>query len=389
MLASGVAGEDEMARFLKVFAVCAAFLALFTAAETSWAEDSASEVHFSFNGVKLNSALLGGLPLPTGADIGLEIPLGDTLSASVRAAGGFEDRMILRSDSDGSPAAKPDAFDGALWFHWPNAQVDAGLVFRPAAEGGAFSPALFSSLRARYEKNLTSLSTTFFSDAKGLTALSFIAGAGVDTVEKDIRRSKSGYAAEVSGEYAPAALGFSGKTDFFRISASAEAYLPLSSWGADDLSAVSLYAAGYATVDAAWGSSIPLYVLTSFGGRDLRSGLGSSVRGYRGWGYEAATKAAASLELRLAGPGLFGQAGVRPLAYLFGDSGAFDRLVRAPGADSGLIASAGAGAALDLFDFVYLGARAGLRLPFDDPLQSVYFPGGETFFWNITFLLHF
>ncbi|PKL05900.1 MAG: hypothetical protein CVV53_07110, partial [Spirochaetae bacterium HGW-Spirochaetae-9] len=150
---------------------------------------------------------------------------------------------------------------------------------------------------------------------------------------------------------------------------------------------------GYLTADAAAGKAIPLYVLTSFGGRELRDGLGSSIRGYRGWGYEAARKAEASFELRLVGPGLFGVASLRPMAYVFGDAGWFGGLYDCPdaatgGDKDGWIFSAGAGAAIDILDFAYMGLRAGWKFPIDDPLYATYF-GSEKFFWGITFLLHF
>jgi hypothetical protein len=79
------------------------------------------------------------------------------------------------------------------------------------------------------------------------------------------------------------------------------------------------------------------------------------------------------------------------MAYVFGDAGYFAGLYDCPSiADKdGLIFSAGGGLALDILDFAYLGLRAGYKFPVDDPLYSTYFPGGERFFWGITFLLHF
>jgi hypothetical protein len=93
----------------------------------------------------------------------------------------------------------------------------------------------------------------------------------------------------------------------------------------------------------------------------------------------------------LVGPALFGLSGLRPIAYVFGDAGYFDGLYNCPAvADkNGLIFSAGVGAALGIFDFAYLGLRAGYAFPLDDPLYAYYSPGPERFFWGITFLLHF
>ena len=348
---------------------------------------------FAFNGVRLNGALLGGIPLPTGADLEARLPIaGDKLLFTLRLAGGYEDRLILRDLSDGSPIAKP-AFDNAQWFNWPNLETDAGLVYRLAR--GKNSPEaprieVFGLARLRYEQNSPGLGTAYFPDARELFALSFIGGMGVDGVYKSPRRYRSGYAGELSFEYAPASLGFSGGTDFYRASAAMEAYLPILSLGTSDIEAVSIYAAAYLAGDYAGGTNIPLYVLTGFGGRQPRDGIGNSIRGYQSWGYEATTKAEASFELRFVGPGLFGLANLRPMAYAFGDLGYFDGLYKCPIVDkNGLIMSAGAGIALNILDFAYLGLRAGYKFPVDDPLYAYYFPGGEKFFWSVSFLLHF
>lgn len=376
---------------MRVKGICAAVLAAICAALPISA--GAEGIEFALNGVRFNNALLGGLPVPAGVDVEFRIPVAaDTLLFTVRAAGGYEDRLILR-DAAGDPIAKPAPFDAAdqtNWFHWPNAQADLGILYRPL---GSEKPKveLFAMARGRWEANSPDLSTSVFSDAQGMLAVSVMGGAGVDAVVTDPRRSKSGYGGEISFEYGPSALALSGGNDFYRLSANLEGYLPLFSAGSSDLSAVSAYAAGYLAGDWAGGSAIPLYVLTSFGGRLLRDGLGDSIRGYQGWGYEATAKAEASVDLRLAGPALFGVAGLRPMAYLFGDAGYFGGLDRCASISDkdGFIVSAGAGVALDILDFVYLGARAGYKFPVDDPLYSTYTAGGDKFFWNITFLLHF
>ncbi|HEY9054193.1 MAG TPA: hypothetical protein VIO60_05180 [Rectinemataceae bacterium] len=370
---------------------CAACFALVFAAGSLGADPASQGIGFSLNGVRFNNAILGGLPLPAGADIELRFPLSSSgLLFSLRLAGGYEDRLILRDD-DADPIAKPAAL-GANWFNWPNAQVDAGPVYSMAlAGGGGARLEAFFLARGRWELNSSSLSTAHFPDSRGLLGVSALAGAGVDAVMKDPSRMLSGWGGEVSFEAAPSFLSFQGGNDFYRLSGFLEGYLPLYSSSEDDLRAISLYAAGYLAGDWAFGSSIPLYVLTSFGGRKLRDGLGDSIRGYQGWGYEASAKAEASFDLRLVGPSLFKVAGLRPIAYIFGDAGWYGGLYDCPSlADSdGILFSAGAGAALDILDFAYLGLRAGWRFTIGDPLFPIYEPGGEAFFWGISFLLHF
>ena len=350
---------------------------------------------FELVGVRFNNVLLGFLPLPAGADVEFRFPLSGGLLFSLRAAGGYEDRLILRNDANGSPIAKPASFNtGAqtAWFNWPNAEVDSGLIYRfPGLAGRGIVAELFGLGRGRWELNSPGLAASYFPDAQGLLAFSLLGGIGVDAVVKKPSRMMSGWAGEASFEAAPSCFAISGGTDFSRFSAFLEGYLPLYSTGADDLNAISLYGAAYLTGDYAMGSKIPLYVLTGFGGRYLRDGLGDSIRGYQGWGYEATTKVEASFDLRLVGPSLFRVPSLRPIAYLFGDAGYYAGLYDCPAVSDkdGLIFSAGGGLALDILDFAYLGLRAGYKFPVDDPLYQYYFPGGEKFFWGITFLLHF
>lgn len=353
---------------------------------------AAGNPDFSLNGVKFNFALLPGLPVPTGLDVGARFPLGaDGLGLTFRLAAGFEDRMTLRDGVTGMPIAAPDKPDGEHWFNWPNAQAAVGISFSPrkAALGSMGIDAFFSAI-GRWEKNSAGMPISLFPDAGGLFAFSFIGGAAVDNVESAAGGSLRGYGGEVSLEYAPKAFGLLGGTDFARLSAFAEGYLPLWSGGGEGGSAYSLYAAGYARIDAAWGGDIPLYVLSSFGGRDLRKGLGHSVRGFQDWGYEARLKGVASAELRFLGPALFGHAALRPMAYLFADAGAYAGLYESTLPETGgFIASAGAGAALGISDVACVGLRAGFRMPVSDPLYPVYYPAGGLFFWSVSFLLHF
>ncbi|MCX7026559.1 MAG: hypothetical protein NT061_03515 [Spirochaetes bacterium] len=354
----------------------------------------AAGLEFELNGVRFNNVLLGVLPVPTGADLEFHIPLSGGLLFSLRAAGGYEDRLILRDDVTGAPVVQPASFAAGTqttWFDWPNAELDSGLIFRfPGLAAAGVKAEVFGLARGRWESNSPGLSTARFPDAQGLLTLSLLGGVGVDAVVKEPSRMMTGWAGEASFETSPSFLALSGGTDFSRFSAFLEGYLPLYSSDIDDLKAFSLYGAAYLTGDYAMGSKIPLYVLTGFGGRKLRDGLGDSIRGYQSWGYEAAMKAEASFDLRLVGPSLFRVPGLRPIAYLFGDAGWFGGLYDCTVADkNGLIFSAGGGAALDILDFAYLGLRAGCKFPVDDPLYFSYFPDLEKFFWGITFLLHF
>ncbi|PKL03517.1 MAG: hypothetical protein CVV53_09270, partial [Spirochaetae bacterium HGW-Spirochaetae-9] len=176
---------------------------------------AAQGMEFAFNGIRFNEALLGGIPLPTGADLGFRFPLADSgLLFTLRVAAGYEDRLILR-DASGAPIAKPEGFDAddqTQWFHWPNGEVDAGLAYRLSLGAEAPVAELFGMARGRGELNSPSLSTSVFPDARSLLAVSFLAGIDVDNLTKSPRRFKSGYAGELSVEYAPSFLAFAGAT---------------------------------------------------------------------------------------------------------------------------------------------------------------------------------
>ena len=376
---------------MRKWILCAAIVA-FCLASPIFAQDS---MEFALNGVRFNNVLLGFLPVPAGVDVEFHFPLAQGLLFSLRAAGGYEDRLILRNDLTGSPIAKPASFNAGAqtsWFDWPNAEVDTGLIYRlPGLAAAGVKAEIFGLGRGRWEMNSPGLLANRFPDASGLLAFSLLGGIGVDAVVKKPSRMMSGWAGEASFETAPTFLALAGGTDFSRFSGFLKGYLPLYSSSADDLKAFSLYGAAYLTGDYAMGTKIPLYVLTSFGGRALRDGVGDSIRGYQGWGYEATAKAEASFDLRLVGPSIFKVAGLRPIGYLFGDAGYYSGLYDCPAiADKdGLLFSAGGGIALDILEFAYLGLRAGYKFPIGDALYDTYFPGGKQFFWGITFFLHF
>ena len=387
-----------------------ALVALGAPGERAWAQDSPRGVEFSATGLRLNRAIAQGIPIPTGADAWFAAPLGGRgLYLTVWGGAGYTDRKVLRDPATGDPRPSPTSFDGAFWHQGYGADLAAGPSWRimdRGADGAGMLLELFSALRARHETSLTSNPAAVFPDMRGLTAISALGGAAVDDTHRDGRRMRSGYAAEASFEWSPGfsamtdGSGGGSPTDFLRASAWAKGYAPIAATSDDALGAWSLYAAGHLQADTAWGTRVPMYVLTSFGGRSLAGGLGSGVRGYPSWSYEALHKAVSNAELRLVGPALFGQPSIRPIFTAFADAGWYGSLDRASGAASsglrwadasGILSSAGAGAAVGILDTAYLGARAGLRWAISDPLYGVYFTDGGTgaFFWDLTLLMHF
>ena len=353
---------------------------------------------FGFNGVALNSAILSGLPLPTGADLQLGLPVaafGDhPLTAILRLRGGYEDLRILRDPATGEPIAEPDGFDGDYRFYSPNFQWALGVSQGIIQKDDGNLVEAFAFYRGRYDIYDSGLAATAFADMQGMFGTSLLVGVAYDSVANDSRRVYSGTFAELSAEVGPAALNTDPATDFWRVTLKARTYMPILSNGQGknpDLNAFSMYLAGFASVDYAGGDSVPIWVMQSFGGRSLRGSLGDCVRGYPSASYDSSLKVVANGEIRLLGPALFNQAWLVPMAYVFADAGYYSGFANDSGMsndDYGTIMSAGAGLNFNVLDFVNLGAYCGFKFPDGSSLYSTY-TTSEDFFWSIQFLLHF
>lgn len=340
---------------------------------------------FSVNSIKTNSDIIAGLPLPTGADLTLELPFGSTATAiTLRSAAGYESRMILRSAASMSPIAEPPAIDGVNRFFWTNALAEIGVkqyLLRREHEQAWF----FGLVRGRYEDNSPSFPTALFPDGQAVRSASGVAGVAFDSVRWLGKNVKKGVSAELSYEYSPDFANFSGTpADFGRANFTAKAFVPLSAGN------FAAYLALCGVGDYALGSHIPHEVLTTFGGITGTKGIGDMVRGAQPWGYEAPAKAYVSAEMRVAGPSMFRDFAIYPVGYLFADAAAYGRLYGSPLVDnSGMIASAGAGASVSVLNFLWLGIYAGWRLPVNDPLSIIYYGSAQGFFWNFTFVAHY
>ncbi|MDH7483681.1 MAG: hypothetical protein QHH01_03550 [Spirochaetales bacterium] len=371
---------------------------------------AASSVVFSLehpsliiNGVHTNPDILGGVPLPAGADMTLMVPI-DTrhrTRASFRIDGSYGSRMILRDAADMQPLAAPSDLDGINRFMWPNILLEAGLWHQLASGtksvkehslNGA-NAWVFGAARLKYEKNSSMLPTTLFTDAQELLSASFICGLAWDSVRWLDPRTKTGLYAETSVEGSPANLNFIGGADYGRINMNMSAYVPLSGgYSAPRIQTGSFtaYLACHVEADYAFGNHIPHWTLTSFGGSLGRKGLGDMVRGAQSWGYEAPLKGYASAELRIAGPLLSRSSTLYPLGYLFVDSGIYRE---APGvaasANHGVLSSTGGGIALSILNFAYAGLYGGYRFNLGDPLAASYYSQAAAPFMGFAFTMQY
>ncbi|HNT60108.1 MAG TPA: hypothetical protein PKL47_08435, partial [Rectinema sp.] len=148
---------------------------LFASLTTAFAKPG---INFSVNSIKTNSDIIAGIPIPSGADIGLEIPIGSGLySVTFRGAGGYESRMILRNPTTSVPIMAPSAIDNTNRFFWTNAMAELGVRrYLVRKDDGGKSIWLFGLARGRYEDNATSFPTTVFADAQGMQSISAMLG---------------------------------------------------------------------------------------------------------------------------------------------------------------------------------------------------------------------
>lgn len=349
---------------------------------------------FAAKGVAYNLAILPPLPVITGADIQMGLTVarpGDLpLDAVLRLRGGYEDLRLVRDELTGDPNEAPSSL-GKYYYMSPNFQWAAGLVQAILPKEGGNLLEAFLFYRGRYGIFGQDLSTAVFSDARSYFGSSLLAGLAYNQVVRDSRRVKSGIGAEISAEAGPGFLN--AQTDFWRLSAQGEFYSPLVSIGRQDsakLNLFSVYLAGYLAADYAGGKDVPIWVMQSFGGRNIRKSLGSRIRGFPSMSYDSSLKVAANGEIRILGPALFGIEWCMPTVYIFCDTGYYEGFAHSATKSGarGSISSAGLGLNIDILDFAFLGVYGGLKFPGNDSLYATY---GETnqAFWKLGFFLHF
>lgn len=324
--------------------------------------------------------------IPSGADLSLTYsgfslsPQADTL-LYLLAGAGYESGSLPRDPITGDPwssSAEGNTYD-ALDIQWAMAFIQ-GLSRR---DDGGNLVEVFAYYRGRYDVYKNDLVDSVFADVRGIFDNSLMGGASYDSRTIGAHRSKQGLYAEATAEWGP---GFvNGDTDFWRVSSQLRGFLPVYDIPNAGGNLFNAYLAGFAGIDYADGSSVPVYVSQSFGGRTLRGSLGDCVRGY-GWNkFDTAFKSVANVELRLLGPTI-GVDFVVPLLYAFADAGWYSGFAESTNhaSESGFLASCGGGAALDVADAIQLGVYGGLRL-LDD---TVYYPA-DAFFWSIMLFAHF
>jgi hypothetical protein len=170
--------------------------------------------------------------------------------------------------------------------------------------------------------------------------------------------TKDGLFAEASTEWGPEFLLNTsvGRSSYVRLNVSAAGYHTLFDLAASrELNSLSMYVANYVSLDWAGGSSIPIHVSQTFGGRKLRSGLGGSVRGFETKLFDTTFKAVDNLELRIHGPALLIPS-LYPVGVLHLDAGYFSGYFGSPADDpQGILLSTGVTVGVNLLDVTVAG----------------------------------
>ncbi|MBU0926129.1 MAG: BamA/TamA family outer membrane protein [Spirochaetes bacterium] len=363
--------------FRKTVAVAIAAIAFIS---PSFADDV---LDFGFEGVRFfDSVIPGGLDLSL-TYLGLGLSDAADTKLFLKAGGGYENASLVRDPLTGDPSA---AIAGNEYYS-PNFQWELAFIqgFSRRDDGDNLLEA-FAFYRGRYDIYLNELSESVFSDARGMFGTSVMAGVSYDSRVLSRHRSKEGVYAEATAEWGPGFINE--KTDFWRVSGQLRGFLPVYDLPSDGGNLFNVYLAGFLGADYAAGTSVPIYVNESFGGRSLRDSIGNCVRGY-GWNkYDTSFKSAATAEVRLVGPAIV----LDPIVpYLFGfvDAGYYAGFADSANYSeaSGFLASAGGGVALDLVGFAQASFIVGLRLVDDAAVPYAY--DADSFFTGVKFFLHF
>jgi hypothetical protein len=333
--------------------------------------------------------------VPTGLDLtaafkGLDLAQGPKTILFAKAGGGYEDNKIFRDDATGEPLPLYSLQGGAMKRtpqvvkDWVNFQWELALIqgIIPAVDPATKKDNLleaFAYYRGRFDKVLSDKTASVFPDRYDLVYTGFMGGLSLNALAVDGHGLKSGIYAEASLEGAPGALN-PDKADYLRANAKLSCALPLFDM-AGEKNLFSVYLADFASVDYAFGETIPLFVDQSFGGRDLRKSLGNCVRGLPETAFDSRLKAVNNLELRVNGPAFLAPT-IMPIAYAFLDAGYYSGYSRAAAAaeDSGFLVSVGGGLALNLLDIAQVGVAV-------SPFQPV--AEKSSFWFDIKLFLHF
>jgi hypothetical protein len=336
--------------------------------------------------------------IPTGIDVTLGWRIAPWIEGvetilQTRIGGGYQGFGTFR-DTDYTPNTVETATadpNGNLQFNSPNIQwqggIRQGIAWNPAEDRNLVEAFLF--YRGRYDRYLngrhywgssdgqiTAIEASHEawqsgysgSDADGIFGNSLFAGLSYDALHFD-RRTKAyeGTYAEASFEFSPYFPAVLGASDFWRVNLSTKTFRTLYEARPEAAKNVfTIYAGSYFSIDYADASrQMPLYVMQSFGGTELREGLADSVRGFEKYSWDTQLKIVHNLDLRFTLPVLCSFRGrdLLPGLVVYFDLGYGTSYWGEPGnTPGGFIGSPGVGLFVDLLDLVYTHVYANFPL---------------------------
>lgn len=324
--------------------------------------------------------------IPTGIDVtvGYRLPPWvDGVETMLQATfgGGYEGLGTFRAFDYTPNTVEADTADpnGNLEFNSPNFQWQLGLrqgiVWDPAEQRNLLEAFLY--YRGRYDRYLNGRhywgsddgeiaaieashqawqSAYVGSDAYGIFGNSLFTGLSYDRLHRN-RRSKAydGTYAEASFELSPYLPSVMGASDFWRVNFSTKTFRTLYEARPEAAKNVfTIYAGSYFSIDYADARrQMPLYVMQSFGGTELREGLADSVRGFEKYSWDTQLKIVHNFDLRFNLPVLYSLRGrdLLPGFVVFFDLGYGALYWNDPSnTPGGFLGSTGIGLFLDLLD---------------------------------------
>jgi hypothetical protein len=313
----------------------------------------------------------------------------------VYVGSGYENIGYFRTP-DGRPYDGEEAgYDPEISpYYWRvNARFDMGI-----AQGITWNKAInrnglevFVFYRLRFDLNLQNENTDadqllFLSskgDREGLLENSLFGGLSWNNVDtSNPHRLKSGFYAEASAEWGPEFMlnNIYGIADFLRFNFTARGFVPI--WDlnpASPANILSMYAGINFSFDYVVGNDIPLNVFNTFGGRKSTPGLGSALRGYEDFRFDAPLKAVLNIELRTNLPAI-SLPNLIPGVVVYFDTGYYDFM---DFDEQGILCSTGVGVFLNILDITSITVYTHF------PLGKELVAGGNWVPFTVEFDLHF
>ncbi len=341
-------------------------LLLWMCGETGWGQEALPNGTLTPANFTLYTYWLDGL-VPSGAGAGLlyngfKAVKGLDTIVEEDVAAGYQLSDFYRNPNGSpytGPSENPTTFDQAEFLD--DFGIRQGLLWNPQTKQNLLEAFLF--YRAHFDHDYPTqgnpdalIFSSSLPDRIEIFSNAVQAGFAFNTVVRSkAHQTRNGVYAEASIEWAPSFFfNTDGDADYYRLNGTFQGfktiYVAPSARGRNRFG---IYLADSLEVDYAGGSSIPFYVFESFGGRNMRSDVDPTIRGFETGLYGADFKVLNNFDVRMTGPTVVVWKPFVPGLYTFLDTeyydGYFDDPFNTPG---GVLASTGFGCYLNFDDLV-------------------------------------